>query len=66
MDYIFNYSDEDFNYDQSIDILDLTIILNIILYEEYLQDFLFLLDLNGDENIDLLDIIILINSIIES
>ena len=51
----------DINYDQSIDILDILIVLNSIVYG---QDYYFGYDINNDDIINILDIILLIDIII--
>ena len=51
----------DINYDEIIDVLDITILINIIVNED---DFLNGADINYDDTIDILDVICLINIIL--
>ncbi|MEC7927372.1 MAG: hypothetical protein VX767_03975, partial [Candidatus Neomarinimicrobiota bacterium] len=57
------YGSGNINGDNTTDIIDLTLILSYILYEEYLGYGLCEADCNGDANIDLLDIIFIVNMI---
>ena len=51
----------DMNYDQTINVLDIIFLVNIIVDE---QEFLINADINYDQEINILDIIILINAIL--
>ena len=55
----------DANFDDLIDILDIIIIIDFIIYEQVLNDNqLFVSDLNSDEIVNIMDIIILVEFIL--
>ena len=55
----------DINYDGTIDIIDIIVILDLIIYEEEISESqLFIADLNGDLIVNIIDIIILVEYIL--
>jgi hypothetical protein len=61
--YLLNQNTGDLNNDSEIDLLDIVILVNIIIFE---QNFTSLADMNYDQIIDILDIMLLINQILDS
>ena len=55
----------DINQDEVIDILDIILILEVILFESDSSYALWASDINQDENIDIFDIMILLNNILD-
>ena len=60
-----DYTLGDFNYDSNLDILDVILIVNIIIYENELdQSTASMIDMNYDSQIDITDVIEVINIIL--
>ena len=60
----YNYSLGDLNGDLSLDILDIVLLTNLILDQDYSPEDSLIADINGDSVLDILDIILLINLIL--
>ena len=57
----------DINLDNTIDILDIVVILNFVLeLNEPSQDEFWLSDINSDQNINILDIVLIVNVILSN
>ena len=56
----------DVNYDESVDILDIVSIIQIIINNENELNISIIGDVNFDENLNILDIVYLVNIILES
>tara|TARA_B110000467_G_scaffold128216_1_gene121572 strand:- start:412 stop:981 length:570 start_codon:yes stop_codon:yes gene_type:complete len=55
----------DLNADNELNVLDIVLIINIILYDTEDQCEFYLSDMNSDESINVLDIVLVINSILD-